>query len=275
MKTNESKRKSRVTIKDVAKASEVSIATVSYVLNNTPGQSISDETRKKVLQFANLLGYECNVMAKYLATGKTNSVAAVVKNIPPLAAPYYLQLLTELSRLLNRRNIDLKIVDYADGYSRNGSPCDAYITVALSEQEFRSFAETKYVPVLAIDSEFQDRLFYRINDDHKTLSETAKRDLGASDVTLLTFELPQENIDKLRACYSDVAVMHSLGDLATIDRNAHYATVSKLLYDNAPCRANIKLENASFALKASAALDAVIKAINRVQSSTDEHNITV
>lgn len=184
MKTNESKRKSRVTIKDVAKASEVSIATVSYVLNNTPGQSISDETRKKVLQFANLLGYECNVMAKYLATGKTNTVAAVIKNIAPLAAPYYLQLLTELSRLLNRRNIDLKIVDYTDGYSRNGSPCDAYITVALSEQEFRSFAETKYVPVLAIDSEFQDRLFYRINDDHKTLSETAKRDLGVSDVTL-------------------------------------------------------------------------------------------
>ena len=67
------KRKTRVTIKDVAKAADVSIATVSYVLNNAPGHTISEETRKKVLQFANILGYECNVMARYLATGKTNS----------------------------------------------------------------------------------------------------------------------------------------------------------------------------------------------------------
>lgn len=275
MKTNESKRKSRVTIKDVAKSSGVSIATVSYVLNNTPGQSISEETRKKVLQFANLLGYECNVMAKYLATGKSNTVAAVVKGIAPLAAPYYMQLLTELSRLLNRRNIDLKFIDYADAHSRNGAPCDAYITIALSETEFHSFAETKYVPVIAIDSEFQDRLFYRINDDHKTLSETAKQEFGATDVGLLTFELPEENLTKLREYYSHVTVVRSLSDLSSIDINAHYATVSKLLYDNAPRRDNVKLESASFALKASAATDAAIKAINRVQSSTDEHNIKV
>ena len=82
MKTDDKKIKKRVTIKDVATAADVSIATVSYVLNNTPGQSIGDDTRKKVLQFANILGYECNVMARYLATGKTNSVSAVIKDIP-------------------------------------------------------------------------------------------------------------------------------------------------------------------------------------------------
>ena len=39
----------RATSKDVAKLAGVSQTTVSFVLNNTPGISLSDETRRKVL----------------------------------------------------------------------------------------------------------------------------------------------------------------------------------------------------------------------------------
>lgn len=271
---NKSKRNRRVTIKDVAKAADVSIATVSYVLNNTQGQSISDDTRKKVLQFANLLGYECNVMAKYLATGKSNTVAAVVNNVSPIAAPYYMQLLTELSRLLNRQNISLSIIDYADA-CRGNAVCDAYIAIALSEREFKEFADTKYVPVLAVDCVFDDFLFFRINDNYKSLCQTAKREFGADNVSLLTFRLPDECVAEAEKYFDSVVQIRDFTDISGIPRDKNYITVSKLIYDSAVAQNSVKLENASFALKASAATDAVLKAINRVQATAEEHDIKV
>ena len=268
------RKKNRVTIKDVATAAEVSIATVSYVLNNTPGQSISEDTRKKVLQFANLLGYECNVMAKYLASGKSNTVSVLIKDVKPFAAQYYMKLLTELSRLLWRQNLGLKIVDYSDGFKRN-TDCDAYITVALTEKEFREFADTKYMPVIAIDSVFDDFLFYRINDDYETMYKTAKAESGLDKIVLLTFDLPEEVFRSAAAVFDDVKTVNSLSDLAGLDGKTCYVTLSSAIYDSSPKSQNIRLHSSSFALKASAAADAVAKAIGRLQSTSDEHNIRV
>ena len=45
----------KVTIRDVAKEAGVSVATVSYIMNDRKDVKISSETRKKVLQIANLL----------------------------------------------------------------------------------------------------------------------------------------------------------------------------------------------------------------------------
>lgn len=47
----------RVTIKDVARAAGVSVATVSYVLNNRQDQKISPATRTRVLQTVTEMGY--------------------------------------------------------------------------------------------------------------------------------------------------------------------------------------------------------------------------
>ena len=62
------------TVKDVAKAAGVSVATVSYIMNNRTDQKISEQTRKKVLQIANLLNYTPSHAAKTLATGRNNII---------------------------------------------------------------------------------------------------------------------------------------------------------------------------------------------------------
>lgn len=273
MNTNEQKRKARVTIKDVAKASGVSIATVSYVLNNTPGQSISEDTRKKVLQFANLLGYECNIMAKYLASGKTNTVAAVITDFDLFASQYYLNLITELSRLLYRKDYELKIVDYSDALARNSTHCDAYITLGLDEDGFRRFADTKYVPVIAVDCVFEDFLFYRINDNYKNLCDNARRDSDKAKIEFLTFGTSRSSIACAESFFDGVTVVRNMRDIEALDPAKQYVTVSKAIKDCAAVP--VMLENASFALKASAAFDAVIKALNRTQASPEEHDIKV
>lgn len=253
----------------------MSIATVSYVLNNTPGQSISEETRKKVLQFANLLGYECNVMARYLATGKTNTVAAVVKDMRPFASLYYMKLLCELSRLLFRQNLGLRLVDYADGMSRSGD-CDAYVTVALTETEFRAFADTKYVPVIAIDSIFDDFLFYRINDDYELLSGIAKSEYGDTPITLLTYELPDEVYSVASRAFSDIVTVKTVSDIAELNPDKLYITVSSHLCDNAKhIGAKVRLRSSSFAFKASAAAECLVKAMNRAVDDAEEHNVKI
>lgn len=256
----------KVTIKDVAREAGVSIATVSYVLNNRTDQSISEETRKKVLQFANLLGYECNFMARYLATGKTNSVTAVLASFPPFSSQYYMQFLIELSRVLKSHGYNLKIADSRDAVGRD---CDAYIMIAASLDEFRAFADTQYVPVIAVDTVFDDFLFYRINDDYAALAAS----VGGNKKGLLTYRLPEQTLADARAHFNTVAVVNGVRDL-DLDSDTNYVTVSRELFEL--CGAdNVRLQNASYALKAAAAVESTLNAIDRLQANSAEHDIRV
>lgn len=71
-----------VTAKDVAKEAGVSQATVSYVINNQTHQRIRSETRKKVLNAAEKLGYRPSAAARALRTGKSTSVLLLVPDVP-------------------------------------------------------------------------------------------------------------------------------------------------------------------------------------------------
>jgi DNA-binding LacI/PurR family transcriptional regulator len=64
----------RVTMRDVAKASGVSTATVSFVLNNVTEQHISPATRNRVEAAARDLGYVPHAIAKALREGTSRIV---------------------------------------------------------------------------------------------------------------------------------------------------------------------------------------------------------
>ncbi len=72
--------KKNVTIKDLAIASGVSIATVSRVLNKIQG-CCSAETEARIRQIAEEMGYAPNVMARSLVTRKTGLVAVLIPDI--------------------------------------------------------------------------------------------------------------------------------------------------------------------------------------------------
>ena len=60
---------------DVARLAGVSQATVSYVLTGRKDQTIREETRRKVMDAAQTLGYRPNLAARALATGQTRLIA--------------------------------------------------------------------------------------------------------------------------------------------------------------------------------------------------------
>ncbi len=70
--------RNRVTSRDVAKLAGVSRTTVSLVLNNVQGIQISPETRQKVIQAANELGYVPDAMAQALVSRRTKAIGLVL-----------------------------------------------------------------------------------------------------------------------------------------------------------------------------------------------------
>jgi LacI family transcriptional regulator len=68
-----------VTLKDIALRAGVTSATVSMVINNKP--NISEATRKKVLKIAKELNYYPNVIARGLATSRSNAIGVIVPNL--------------------------------------------------------------------------------------------------------------------------------------------------------------------------------------------------
>ena len=78
-------RTKRVTIKDIATEAGVSIALVSFVMNNkADGKNtyrVNKETAQRILEVAQKLNYQPNNAARTLRSGKTNTIGVIVSDI--------------------------------------------------------------------------------------------------------------------------------------------------------------------------------------------------
>ena len=80
-------RSRSVTMRDVAKAANVSQSTVSRVLSGTSGRvPISEDTRQRVMEVVEELGYHRNLHAGSLRGQKTQMLAMMVADI---SNPFY------------------------------------------------------------------------------------------------------------------------------------------------------------------------------------------
>lgn len=84
MNNNDETKTPRVTLKQVAEAVGVSLATASYALNH--GGSVGRETRDRVIKEAERLGYRPNLSAKAMRTGRTSAIGMV---LPDLTNPFF------------------------------------------------------------------------------------------------------------------------------------------------------------------------------------------
>ncbi|MFD9036513.1 LacI family DNA-binding transcriptional regulator [Streptomyces sp. NPDC059567] len=89
-----------ITSADVARLAGVSRATVSFVLNDTPGHRVSESTRARVLDAADRLGYVPHAAARSLRAGRSNLVLmpASISAIGRLVSDWVDDLHSELDR---------------------------------------------------------------------------------------------------------------------------------------------------------------------------------
>ena len=95
-----------MTIAKVAAEAGVGVGTVSRVLNGSP--SVSEETRRRVLEAIDVLDYQPNAVARALSTGRTNTICVVA---PFFTSPSVIERLRGVSRKLAGAGYQLILLD--------------------------------------------------------------------------------------------------------------------------------------------------------------------
>lgn len=188
--------KEKVTMRDIAKEANVSVATVSYVLNNRNDQAISEATRKKILQIANLYGYKINFAAKSISTGKTNVVALYLGEGHDVFSQAENMLTVEkLTNALHKEEYMLRIAPRCE--TGRLDYCDAIICCNVAEDFFRTVGEANYCPLIALNSRATDDwLFYQVNTDFAAVKARADAAFGVDNYTVVSLPVYSETLRK-------------------------------------------------------------------------------
>lgn len=88
-----------ITIYDVAREANVSMATVSRVVNNNP--NVKPTTRKKVLETIKRLGYRPNAVARGLASKKTTTIGAIIPDISSIFFSELVRGIEDIAKMYN------------------------------------------------------------------------------------------------------------------------------------------------------------------------------
>ena len=117
--------KQAVTIYDVAERAQVSLATVSRVVNGNP--NVKPATRKKVLDVIEELDYRPNAVARGLASKKTTTVGVI---IPEINNPFFAGLADGINDIAAMYHYDILLTSPEEG--ANGD-IDAFNSLLMKQ----------------------------------------------------------------------------------------------------------------------------------------------
>ena len=157
----------KVTMKDVAREAGVSVATVSYVLNDTKKYKISEETKEKVLKVSHKLGFVPNSAAKTLKMRQVKNIGLVIlkqfeRN---LSDRYFKRMMTSIKEKLSENGYQLTICsgdedangypDYMSYYLENRIDGVIYIIDACQKVPYEELAliQQHNVPMVIVDAD--------------------------------------------------------------------------------------------------------------------------
>lgn len=153
----------------------MSVATVSYVLNNVANQTIPDETKCRVLDAAKQLNYVPNLAARSLVKQKSGLIGILINRSEHEGfwkQLRYASFINQLERLLSDRGYHL-VLSSLDADSPkldiiSERKLDGVFAVDVKRENFHLISShfSVGVPLILIDSIIEDSLFYKVNYDY-------------------------------------------------------------------------------------------------------------
>ena len=174
--------KEKATIRDVAAAAGVSVATVSYVLNGK--KKVSEQTRNEVLEVIRRLEYVPDLNARGLSKKDTRLIGVVVPQTEPGSTlmfrnNFYSEILgsIEYHARQNGYHVLISATDVTEDYlnlirERN---LDGVIIIGTYQNRFFSQLKQLEVPVVLVDSYCKYDWFHAIRIDDERSSWRATR----------------------------------------------------------------------------------------------------
>ncbi|PYI57283.1 LacI family DNA-binding transcriptional regulator [Paenibacillus flagellatus] len=158
------------TIHDVARQANVSISTVSRVVNQP--LAVRKEKRDRVLQAIEQLGYEPNPFASGLRDRATKTIAAM---IPDITNPFYAELfrgIEDIAReqknnviICNTDQDEARFLEYMSYFKKKKIDGLIFVSAAVTDAHHATFAELQVPVVLAAtDGERFGLPYVKVND---------------------------------------------------------------------------------------------------------------
>lgn len=167
--------KQTITIYDVAREANVSMATVSRVVNGNP--NVKPTTRKKVLEVIDRLDYRPNAVARGLASKKTTTVGVIIPDVTNLYFSALARGIDDIATmykyniiLANSDQNDVKEIQVLNTLLAKQVDGIIYMGHKITDELRAEFSRSK-TPVVLAGTVDPDEQMGSVNIDYKTATE--------------------------------------------------------------------------------------------------------
>ncbi len=184
--------KKNISIKEIAKLANVSVATVSRVINNNG--RFSEETRKKVQKIIDDYGYTTNMAAKSLRMSKSKTIGIIVPNI---SNEWFSKLVLEIEKYFFQKNYSVFICNTSQNEDKeiayfkslDSKLVDGIMCIS-GREEIPVNVMTRNIPIVCIDRKPKNHSnVYYVESNHYSGGYLATEELikkGCRRIVIIT-----------------------------------------------------------------------------------------
>ena len=219
----------KTTIKDIANKAGVSIALVSFVMNNKIGRNyrVNAETAKKILAVAEELNYQPNNAARSLRSGRSRTIGVIVSDI---SNPFFADIARRIEDNAYKYNYTVFFGSSDENTSKLENLIDVMVNKGVdglvvvpchgSEEVIRKLAETS-LPLVLLDRTISDLDVSNVLLNNKKAALLATDCLirqGCRRIELISYSMSLSNIADREYGYQISMKAHGFGEYGHIHR---------------------------------------------------------